>query len=1299
MNIGIEEKTVQGVVFFFKGSPYSHTNQLKRIEKELVRFGHGSLNINATPCYFVIASEPFECEQLKRLEALLNAKQTKLIIPKGDALVVPRRGTISPWSSKATQLAKITGFENIERVEYSTQYSFLDHKLPPRSEGFALLYDRMVQSIWFDESSANSWFNMGSSSHAKRIEVLQNGKANLQALNTSMGLALNDAEIDYLLEIFARLKRNPTDAEIMMFAQVNSEHCRHKVFNSKWEIDGDQSKHSLFSMIRNTHTCNSDGVIVAYDDNAAVIEGGLSSQWRVSDGLYQYKDALIHNQIKVETHNHPTAISPWPGAATGAGGEIRDEAATGRGSTPKAGLVGFSVSSLNIPNAEKSWEYNFGKPTHTASAFEIMMQAPVGAARYNNEFGRPCICGYFRAWQAKVKNAEDEISYLGYHKPIMLAGGLGNISGEQVEKIAFPVESCLIVLGGAAQLIGMGGGANSSYSSGKKDESLDFASVQRDNPEMQRRCQEVINRCSWMEDKNPILSIHDVGAGGLSNAFPELIHDAGRGGTIQLRDVLVDDSEMSAAEIWCNESQERYVLAIDAKSLGVFQEICQRERCPYSVVGKADDSNQLVVNDALFEDAVVDMPLSDLLGNPPQYKRIEKRSNNKKQKLDFCSVDLHTLVHAVLAHPVVADKTFLITIGDRSVGGLVVQDQMVGPWQVPVSDYALTLRDYKGFAGEAMAIGERTPLAAIDSAASARIAVGECITNLLGAPIAKLGDIKLSANWMAAINHCSDSVALFDAVKAIGIELCPELGIAIPVGKDSMSMEQQWVEENVKKKVSSPVSLIISGFACVKDVRSYVGPQLVDDLESNLWLIDLGKKRLGCSVLAEVTGQLGDETPDLDTPSTLINLHSFINRLRSDGLLMSLHDRSDGGLIATVVEMAFAGNVGLEITLETEELVDTLFNEELGVVFQVAKNKQSVINELSKKYNLELLISNIGNISSDRNVVVSNRGTKVFEESLAVLRRSWSSVSFEMSVRRDNADCAKQQYDACCQLDNLGLSPTLTFDPNTVFNINTNALPKVAILREQGVNGQSEMAAAFHAAGFACVDAHMSDLLSGSKILQECVGLAVCGGFSYGDVLGAGQGWAKSILYNQKVLSEFELFFNRLTTFTFGACNGCQMLTQLKQIIPGADHWATFKRNQSEQFEARLSMVCIPPNPSVMMNGMVGSKIMIPIAHGEGRAQFDSETDLEKATQKQIITMQYVDYQGREAEEYPANPNGSELGITGLTTEDGRVLICMPHPERVFRSINYSWCPKEWNDQNASAPWLRLFQNARMFVS
>ncbi len=1218
-------------------------------------------------------------------------------------IVSPRPGTISPWSSKATDIARICGLTQIQRIERVIAFT-LPANAPELSEEqlvqlHAKLHDRMTQVVFEDWKSLESLFEQHSPRPISSIPVLSEGRSALESANRTLGLALAEDEMDYLLKSFQTLDRDPIDVELMMFAQANSEHCRHKIFNATWEIDGKPADHSLFQMIRNTYNLHKDGILSAYKDNAAVLEGTRGGRFYADprSGEYAAHDQSIHILCKVETHNHPTAISPFPGAATGSGGEIRDEGATGRGSKPKAGLTGFTVSNLKLPGARRPWENEFGKPGRIVSALEIMLDGPLGGAAFNNEFGRPAIAGYFRTFEAEVPNANGP-ELRGYHKPIMLAGGLGNIREEHIQKGQILPGDKLIVLGGPAMLIGLGGGAASSMASGSGAEDLDFASVQRDNPEMERRCQEVIDRCWALGDENPISFIHDVGAGGISNALPELVNDGGRGGRFELRKVPNDEPGMSPLEIWCNESQERYVLAVPANRLAQFSALCQRERCPFAVVGEATEERRLVLEDSHFQNKPIDLPLDVLLGKPPRMHRKSTSLKRPLKSLDLGTLSLREAVDRVLSHPTVADKTFLISIGDRTVTGLVCRDQMVGPWQVPVADCAVTAASFDVFTGEAMSMGERTPLAINNAAASARIAVGEALTNLAAAQIGDIGKINLSANWMAAPAVEGDGSDLYSAVHAVGMELCPALGITIPVGKDSMSMSTVWDESGSQKRMTAPVSLIITAFAACSDIRLSLTPQLAHDPETCLLLVDLGagKDRLGGSILAQTLSQTGQEPPDVDSPALLKGFWNAIQTLGAQKRILAYHDRSDGGLLACAVEMAFAGHLGVDLEIggpNEAHAFAPLFSEELGAVLQIRNTDLDSVLETFETHGLGGITRRIGTINNDYVFRVTQSGKCIIEEDLSVLRVVWSDVTRQMARMRDNPECAEQEFSAKLDPFDKGIQPHVPFEiwVGEDFSIQ----PAMAILREQGVNGEVEMAAAFTRAGFRAIDVHMTDILSGTVSLKDFRGLVACGGFSYGDVLGAGEGWAKSILFNDRARAEFAEFFARQDTFALGVCNGCQMMSNLHSIIPGADHWPRFVQNQSERFEARFSSLRIEKSPSILFAGMEGAVLPIAVAHGEGYAEFEDSITARTFSNSGLVAARFVDNSTEVTERYPFNPNGSPHGITALTNRDGRVTIMMPHPERVFRTVQHSWAPPEWGPD---APWLRMFRNARVWL-
>ena len=1286
--------------------------RLENLLAELKKIVPGIIAVSACFQHFVQLDAELNDEQLAMLTVLLTygeTEQTDLAwVSGGDNRLInvvtsslwvgPRPGVITPWSSKATEIAERCGLAAVRRIERGIEFRIATgQKLPSTDKQrlSGLLHDRMTQQVCEDLDALNL-FAEHEPKPLQSVAIMEQGRAALLKANAELGLALSADEIDYLTDSFTQLGRNPTDVELMMFAQANSEHCRHKIFNAGWSIDGVEQGMSLFAMIRNTHQLNPDNILSAYSDNASVLAGPVAEVF-IRDPLkhvYGFVEEQAHMLMKVETHNHPTAISPYPGAATGSGGEIRDEAATGRGSATKAGLTGFSVSHLKLPGFQQPWEIENGKPERIASALEIMLQGPLGGAAFNNEFGRPNIAGYFRSFEQLAETGAEH-QYRGYHKPIMIAGGLGNIRPMLVDKQPIPDGALIIILGGPAMLIGLGGGAASSQSSGESSAELDFASVQRENPEMQRRCQEVINHCNALGDATPIISIHDVGAGGLSNAVPEIIHDCGRGGRFELRKVQNADKSLSPMQIWCNEAQERYVLAIKPETLELFSGFCEREHCLYAVIGTASAEQHLNLVDAWLGGQPVDLPMSVLFGKPPKMHRDVQRLPKVLPALDLAGIELGEAVRRVLSFPAVADKSFLIHIGDRSVTGLVARDQMVGPWQVPVADVAVTASGFYAYCGEAMAMGERSPLALIDGPASGRMAVGEALTNLAAARIAALNDVKLSANWMAAAGSLGEDAVLYDTVKAIGMELCPALGIAIPVGKDSLSMKSAWLDGQAEKTMTAPLSLIITAFAPTQDIRAALTPQL-QDTDSRLLLIDLGqgKNRLGGSALAQVYKQLGDQSPDLDDPGLFKNFFAAIQILHANKLLLAYHDRSDGGLLATAAEMLFASRLGIDLELDAlgDDSLDALFNEELGAVLQIKTADLQQVSAILAQAGLAACTHLIGRLASAQQLRIYHQQTLLYSAPRSSLQQIWSELSYRMQALRDNPDCARQQYQRIADDHDPGLSVALSFNvnDNIAARFAGKIRPKVAILREQGVNGHVEMAAAFDRVGFSSIDVHMTDILSGRVSLAEFVGLAACGGFSYGDVLGAGGGWAKSILFNPKARAEFQGFFARTDTFALGVCNGCQMLSGLKQIIPGAEHWPSFKRNTSEQFEARVAMVKVLDSPSIFFTGMAGSVLPVVVAHGEGRAEFAGNDPAEAQ-----VALSYVDNYCRETTNFPANPNGSPLGITGLTSRDGRFTIMMPHPERCFRAIQNSWRPGDWQEDGA---WLRMFRNARVWV-
>ncbi len=1248
-------------------------------------------------------------------------------------VVAPRLGTVSPWASKATDIAHNCGLD-IHRVERVTEFRIT---LKPGLLGgtktlsetelracAALLHDRMTESVLFRREDCAHLFDEKTAEALEHVDVLGRGRAALDEANSRFGLALSDDEIDYLVNAFTAAQRNPSDVELMMFAQANSEHCRHKIFNAKFTIDGVEQDLSLFGMIRNTEKLSPQHTVIAYSDNAAVMEGHEIERW-IPEGYdaapkYHARAETSHVLMKVETHNHPTAISPFPGASTGAGGEIRDEGATGRGAKPKAGLAGFSVSNLHLPGLAERWEQGgVGKPEHIASPLQIMIEGPIGGAAFNNEFGRPNLGGYFRVYEQEVDGV-----VRGYHKPIMIAGGIGAIRSDLTKKIEFPAGTLLVQLGGPGMRIGMGGGAASSMAAGTNTADLDFDSVQRGNPEIERRAQEVINHCWGLADKNPILAIHDVGAGGISNAFPELVNDAGRGAIFDLRKVPLEESGLAPKEIWCNESQERYVMAIAPESLEMFQAMCERERCPFGVVGVVTEARELILEDGPGGERAIDMPMDTLLGKPPKMHRVVNRVQRSTAALDLSQATLEQAAVEVLRHPTVASKRFLITIGDRTVGGLNHRDQMVGPWQVPVADCAVTLADFKGLRGEAMSMGERTPLAAVDAPASGRMAVAEAITNLLAAPI-ELSRVKLSANWMAACGEAGEDAALYDTVKAVGMELCPALGVSIPVGKDSLSMRTKWSDGGETRQVTAPVSLIVSAFATLPDVRGTLTPQLQPG-DTSLILVDLGQgqHRMGGSILAQTLQQFGGAVPDVDDPALLKSLVAAVNELRGQGRLLAYHDRSDGGLWAAACEMAFAGHLGLSLNVDMlitegdgvsdsradvgdsknwasqvsarrEELaLKALFNEELGVVLQVKTEDRDAVLQVLRQHGLSRHAHVIGK-PNDRGVVeVWRDAKKVFDAPLEMLHKEWDGVSWQIARLRDNPACADAEHEAVGRAGDPGRHVHVSFDPTEDVAapfIATGARPKLAILREQGVNSHVEMAYVNALAGFDTYDVHMSDLQSGKVSLEQFKGFIACGGFSYGDTLGAGEGWARSVMFNPVLAEQFQAFFARSDSFALGVCNGCQMMAALAPMIPGAEAWPKFTRNQSEQYEARLAMVELLESPSLFFQGMAGSRLPVAVAHGEGFANF-----AQRGNAAQVVrAARFVDHHGQPTEAYPFNPNGSPEGLTSVTTADGRFTVMMPHPERVFRNAQMSWTS---GDLAALSPWTRMFRNARRWL-
>ena len=1326
------------------GEPALSSFRQTRLLNELKQIDTRVSSLQAHYFYVIWSDSELDAENRRRLARMLDAVEAPTSERQGQPVyVVPRIGTISPWASKASDIAHNCGMSAVQRIERGIEYRIIGRKgLLGGSSRFdeatvhalsACLHDRMTESALLSEPDPAQMFASLAGKPLLRIPVMARQRAALDEANSTLGLALSDDEIEYLLEAFNQAGRDPTDVELMMFAQANSEHCRHKIFNASWTLDGEEQPTSLFGMIRATHAAHPQGTVVAYEDNAAILEGGLARRFFPSvdpQGLYSANELTTHTLLKVETHNHPTAISPFPGASTGAGGEIRDEGATGRGGRPKFGLTGFTVSNLNIPGFEQPWESDqdvtqelslrnggrdvYGMPERIASPLSIMIEGPIGGAAFNNEFGRPTLVGYFRAYEQNVAD-----SVRGYHKPIMIAGGIGSVDSRHTDKLGLPPGSLLIQLGGPGMRIGLGGGAASSMGAGTNTAELDFDSVQRGNPEIERRAQEVLDQCWAQGADNPILSIHDVGAGGLSNAFPELVHGAGRAAKFELSRIPVEESGLSPAEIWCNESQERYVLSIAPQSLPAFEALCRRERCPFAVVGTVTDDHQLIL-EASDGERPVDMPIDVLLGKPPRMHRDGKRLVRELPAVDCATLELEDVVRRVLRLPSVASKSFLITIGDRSVGGLCSRDQMVGPWQVPVADCGVGLRDFFGYEGEALSMGERTPVAVIDSAAAARVAIGEAVTNIACAPIEHLGKLKLSANWMAACGEPSEDADLFDAVKAAS-DFCIATGLSIPVGKDSLSMRTIWRDAAQDKRVTAPVSLIVTAFAPVTDARRVLTPQLRTDVDSVLILIDLGegRQRLGGSALAQVTQQIGDRAPDLENPLLLVHFFDAIQKLNNQGALLAYHDRSDGGLFATICEMAFAGHCGAYLNVDmlaidphaadwgdfkirpeqvavqrNERTMQALFNEELGAVIQVPAERRDEVLAVLREHGLSRCAHVIGK-PSDRDVIEVYRDAKcVYTQSRAVLQAIWSETSHRIASLRDNPDCTAQEFARIEHENDPGLHVALSFDAGEDVAapfIAKGVRPRVAILREQGVNSHVEMAAAFTRAGFDAHDVHMTDLFAGRHQLSDYKGLVACGGFSYGDVLGAGAGWARSVLFNERMLEQFAEYFARSDSFSLGVCNGCQMMSRLKDIIPGAQDWPSLLRNRSEQYEARLSMVEVLESPSLFFSGMQGSRMPIVVAHGEGRATFENDAQHSAA----LKALRFVENDGSVAHNYPANPNGSPEGLTGFTTVDGRATILMPHPERVFRSIQMSWRDALLGEDS---PWMRMFRNARVWV-
>ena len=1278
--------------------------RVEKLFQKAAALGLPEVKLSSEFWYFVGSEKALDAATVEKLQALLAAQSVEQT-PKAREglhlfLVTPRLGTISPWASKATNIAENCGLEGIERIERGMAV-WLEGALTDgqKQQWAALLHDRMTESVLTDIDAAAQLFHHIQSETFSSVDVLGGGKEALIKANTEMGLALSADEIDYLVENYQALNRNPSDVELMMFAQANSEHCRHKIFNADFILNGEKQPKSLFGMIRDTHNAHPEGTVVAYKDNSSVIEGAKVERFypnAAENQGYRFHEEDTHIIMKVETHNHPTAIAPFAGAATGAGGEIRDEGATGKGSRPKAGLTGFTVSNLNIPGLKQPWEQAYGKPGHIASPLDIMIEGPIGGAAFNNEFGRPNLLGYFRTFEEKFDG-----QVRGYHKPIMIAGGLGSIQAQQTHKDEIPEGALLIQLGGPGMLIGLGGGAASSMNTGTNDASLDFNSVQRGNPEIERRAQEVIDRCWQLGDQNPIISIHDVGAGGLSNAFPELVNDAGRGAVFKLREVPLEEHGLNPLQIWCNESQERYVLSILEKDLETFRAICERERCPFAVVGTATDDGHLKVRDDLFSNNPVDLPLNVLLGKPPKTTRSDKTVRSSEKPFTAKDIDITEAAYRVLRLPTVAAKNFLITIGDRSVGGMTHRDQMVGKYQTPVADCAVTMMGFNTYRGEAMSMGEKPTVALFDAPASGRMCVGEAITNIAAVNIGDIGNIKLSANWMAACGNEGEDEKLYRTVEAVS-KACQALDLSIPVGKDSLSMKTVWQDGEEKKSVVSPLSLIISAFAPVEDVRKTVTPELKNVEDSVLLFIDLGfgKARMGGSAFGQVYNNMTGDAPDLDDTGRLKDFYGVIQQLVAKDKLLAYHDRSDGGLFAALVEMAFAGRIGVNVDLTSlvasqadvnEASIRALFNEELGAVIQIAKQDVAAVEALFKE--ADLALHTIATIGTDEKIVIRNQAGIVLEQNRADLQRAWQETSHAIQRLRDNPACADSEFALIDDNYRSALFADVKFDVNEDIAapfVNSGAKPKIAILREQGVNGQIEMAAAFTRAGFDAYDVHMSDLMAGRVHLADFKMLAACGGFSYGDVLGAGEGWAKSILFHPALRDQFAAFFADPDTLTLGVCNGCQMVSNLAEIIPGAAGWPKFKRNLSEQFEARLSMVHVPQSASLILNEMQGSSLPVVVSHGEGRADFalhggNISADLG-------IALQYVDGQNQVTQTYPLNPNGSPQGIAGVTNADGRVTIMMPHPERVYRAAQMSWKPEDWTELSG---WYRLFAGAR----
>jgi phosphoribosylformylglycinamidine synthase len=1296
------------------------------------------LSIEAREQYLLWTETALSSDQLSQLQRLLNLSsvQPTFFEKAKRYFVIPRVGTISPWASKATEIAKLCNFQLL-RLEKGIEFSYASKSSLSKEQEqllYQLTHDRMTESVVLDASVLEHQYQVLTDQEFNLIDLMSKGRVALDQANLELGLALSDDEIIYLVDSFTSLNRNPTDVELIMFAQANSEHCRHKIFNASWTIDEQNMGQTLFGMIRNTHRLQPKGTVVAYSDNAAIMEGCKSGVWGPSaqSNLYEEKHQLVHTLMKVETHNHPTAISPFPGASTGAGGEIRDEGATGIGGKPKAGLTGFSVSHLHIPSMLMVWEQSpYGKPNTIASPLEIMIQGPIGGAAFNNEFGRPILGGYFRVYEQSLLGKR-----WGYHKPIMIAGGIGTIRDEHTHKKEIQEGDLLIQLGGPGMKIGMGGGAASSMNTGANAQDLDFNSVQRGNPEIERRAQEVINTCIRYGTDNPIVSIHDVGAGGLSNAFPELADSAKLGAIFDMRRIPLEETGMSPAEIWCNESQERYVLVIKEHDLSRLQAICERERCPFVVVGKTTKDRQLVLFDDHHHESnrqhlPIDIPMEVLLGKPPLTHRNVERVEQTFYRSQWSEFPLQDAIFQVLQHPTVASKSFLITIGDRSVGGLSHRDQMVGPWQVPVADCAVTFMDYSGYRGEAMAMGERSPIAVFNSAAAARMAVGEAITNVLSTDVRDISHIKLSANWMAACGTFGEDAKLYDAVKAVGLELCPALGISIPVGKDSLSMRTQWQEEGESKNVTSPVSLIISAFAPVENVRKTITPQLQNIDDTEIILIDLGQgeNRLGASILAQIFNQDESTCPDVANPELLLNAFSALTLLKDAGFVLAYHDRSDGGLLATICEMAFCSHLGVALNVDLlvlekghesdygdaknwakqvsgrrdENTLRALFNEELGLVIQIRRYDRDAVFDILRQHRLSSFSHVIGKVNRKDVIEIWRDAQQIFQATRKDLQKLWEMPSSAIVALRDNPECALSERSLVNDDRDPGIAPILSFDPkekSVSHFVNANQKPKIAILREQGVNSHQEMAYAFSLVGFDAYDVHMTDLIQGHQKLSSFNGLVACGGFSYGDVLGAGQGWAKSILFNSGLRDNFEQFFQSPNTFALGVCNGCQMLSQLSEIIPGTQDWPYFTKNISEQYESRLVQVEVMPSKSIFFDGMQGSQLPIIVAHGEGYANFSKKGSLSNLMNQELVSLRYTDHSGQATEKFPLNPNGSPSGLTSVTTTDGRFTVLMPHPERVFRVAQMSWSPAEWSEwEDGLSPWMRMFKNARYWIN